>query len=251
VIEGVLALEHPIVIPLTLPPGDDEQITDYFIEHVELAVDIIRRDIPAVFWLSLETYRIEWSGNMATRSGILTVYLNYRHAEREVERLSAQMWEVIDNIIQSAPDNPLEKITFFHDWIVNNTVYAAYLAESNGVIQGYEHGFNIDGVFLRGSAVCEGYSKAFKLLSDIAGIPNIIVYGVAKDENHSWNYVMLEGQWYLVDVTWNDPVGEEDILLHTFFLLGSESVVDGFTVSEIITEDDAEYPTLARTGFFE
>jgi len=249
VIEGVMALNEEIVIPVALPQGNDNEITQYFLSQVNLAVDVIRRDIPEVFWLSFRPYSIEWSGFMETREGTLTVSFIYRHTREEISRLNAQMQNVIYSLVSAAPNDPLEAVTFFHDWIINNTAYAQYLPDGNPI--GNEHGFNIDGVFLRGSAVCEGYSKAFKLLLDKAGVPNVIVFGEAGGENHSWNYVKLDGQWYLVDVTWNDPIGEEDVLLHTFFLLGNESLVDGVPVSEIFSPDDADYPVLSRTGFFE
>ena len=248
-IEGVLALNEEIIIPVVLPQGNDNEITQYFLSQVNLAVDVIRRDIPEVFWLSFRPYSIEWSGFMETREGTLTVSFIFRHTREEISRLIAQMQNAIYSLVSAAPDDPVEAVTFFHDWIINNTDYAQYLLDGNPI--GNEHGFNIDGVFLRGSAVCEGYSKAFKLLLDKAGIPNVIVFGEAKDEKHSWNYVKLEGQWYLVDVTWNDPAGEENVLLHTFFLLGSESLVDGAPVSEIFSPDGADYPVLSRTGFFE
>jgi len=43
------------------------------------------------------------------------------------------------------------------------------------------------------------------------GIENTIVIGTGTNsknqtENHAWNYVKLEGKWYAVDVTWDDPI---------------------------------------------
>ena len=251
VLYGALALEEEISIPITLPAGDYEEVTSYFMAKVELAVDIIRRDIPQMFWLSLGPYTVEWSGNTLTRSGTLNIRLNYRHTTAQVIGLREQIDEVTQNLLAKAPSDPLQATAFFHDWIIRNTVYACYLADGSTPLAGSEHGFNIDGVFLRGSAVCEGYSKALALLCDLAGIPNVIVYGVAAGEKHSWNLIYLYGHWYLVDPTWNDPAGAEDMLAHTFFLLGSQSVVNGQPVHEIFRPDSAQYPPLSRYGFFE
>lgn len=86
--------------------------------------------------------------------------------------------------------------------------------------------------------VCEGYARAFAVLCRKVGIPCVLVDGVARADlsetplDHMWNYVQLEGQWYAVDVTWNDPfVQEMPDWVRTGFenddwlLLGSESMV--------------------------
>ena len=46
---------------------------------------------------------------------------------------------------------------------------------------------------------------------DELGIPCILVIGEARNsegstENHEWNYVQLDENWYAVDATWNDPI---------------------------------------------
>ena len=251
VIDGVLAMEEGIRVPVLFPEGDDDEITDHLLRQVELAIDVIRREKPEIFWLSLGSYNIEWSGSRESRIGALTVYLSYCHTPREVERLSGEMRELAKILVAAAPNPPAESLAFFHDWIVENTAYATYIAERRASMRGYEYGFNIDGVFVKGSAVCEGYTKAFKLLCDLAGIPCRIVYGIADGENHSWNYVQLDGNWYLVDVTWDDPVSEQDLLLHEYFLKGSESEIDGRPVRAIYREDGAVYPALAPTGYYE
>ena len=59
--------------------------------------------------------------------------------------------------------------------------------------------------------VCEGYARAFQVLCNVKGIPSVIVDGQAKSslngnwEGHMWNFVQVDGSWYAVDVTWNDP----------------------------------------------
>lgn len=47
--------------------------------------------------------------------------------------------------------------------------------------------------------------------------------------DHAWNMVRLEGEWYCVDPTWNDPVGGEhvsphqwDQIHHTYFNVTSD-----------------------------
>lgn len=65
--------------------------------------------------------------------------------------------------------------------------------------------YYLEGVFLdNGIAVCDGFSKAYALLCGILGLPCFRSYGFPKGENtgHAWNYVQLNGNWYLVCPTW-------------------------------------------------
>lgn len=51
---------------------------------------------------------------------------------------------------------------------------------------------------------CNGYALAFK---DIMTRLNIQALHITSDSmQHAWNLVYLDGEWYHVDVTWDDPV---------------------------------------------
>lgn len=93
--------------------------------------------------------------------------------------------------------------------------------------------------------VCDGYSRAFQVLCTALDIPCVLVDGYARSsaehegEFHMWNSVrMPDGQWYGVDVTWNDPTvrgvsgavsgHERDI----FLLVGADTEVLGLKFSE-------------------
>ena len=59
-------------------------------------------------------------------------------------------------------------------------------------------------VLVRRKAVCEGYTMAYRLLLNAAGILSEEI--VSDKMNHCWNYVYLRGHWYHVDVTFDDPI---------------------------------------------
>lgn len=104
----------------------------------------------------------------------------------------------------------LEKIVAAHDWIVLNCQYDPYVANgknaytaADGVTYGEdEKVYTSYGVFVDGNAVCQGYALAFKVLMDRANVPCSYVDG----EGHAWDIVQLDGIWYYVDSTWDDPV---------------------------------------------
>ena len=94
-----------------------------------------------------------------------------------------------------------------HDWLVNNAYYDYTLSDPDR--------FEASGVLINGTGVCDSYSKAYVLLLSKAGIEAMRVTGDALrpdggTEPHSWNLVQLDGKWYQVDVTWDDPIDEEN-----------------------------------------
>lgn len=76
---------------------------------------------------------------------------------------------------------------------------------------------------VHGSAVCQGYAEVYMDLLHRAGIECILV--TSEEMNHAWNQVKLDGQWYNVDLTWNDPSpNREGMAGHSFFLISDEQM---------------------------
>ena len=66
----------------------------------------------------------------------------------------------------------------------------------------------IEGVFLRGSAVCEGIAKAVMYLGQKLGMDIPVVTGQATLDGvnyvpHAWNIACIGGQYAHMDVTWD------------------------------------------------
>lgn len=146
------------------------------------------------------------------------------------------------NSIISDQMTDYEKALAIFDWISANTSYDYYsLAEdgetydttSNTIIPSYY----LEGVFITGFAVCDGFSKAFSLMCNMEGIDAIRIVGTAYTGTsyggHAWNKVLIDkypddgvgAQYYLVDITWSAFNGSEDeISTHGYFLLGDDAV---------------------------
>ena len=64
----------------------------------------------------------------------------------------------------------------------------------------------------------------YKEIASTLGIDN---YKIASG-THVWNAVKLDGQWYHLDLTWDDPVSNtgEDILDYKFFLVKNKDLED-------------------------
>lgn len=106
-----------------------------------------------------------------------------------------------------------------HDWLVTHVTYDKKMLLP--VPKQSKDSENPYGAFKLGQAICMGYTTSFQLLMDMLGIQCIIVRGSSEGEEHAWNMVNLDGNWYHVDVTWDDFVPDEDNRppFHTYVLV--------------------------------
>ena len=60
--------------------------------------------------------------------------------------------------------------------------------------------------------VCQSYAIAFYMMATAAGVQCEYVTGYATNSvgstgRHAWNRVQIDGVWYYIDCTWDDPTG--------------------------------------------
>ena len=88
--------------------------------------------------------------------------------------------------------------------------------------------FDIHSALINKSGVCEAYSKMFQVLCYAVGINANQVTGVG----HIWNVVLLDGEWYQVDVTWDDSDTSGHMysgIRYNYFNLSSNQIArDGY-----------------------
>lgn len=142
-----------------------------------------------------------------------------RNDGNDKEQLYTDFTAATQNILNEALRQPdgYEQLLFIHDWIVNNTEYRRI---------GPEYISEADGAIVYGLALCEGYSKSFMYLAQALGYNCVCIVGRANGESHMWNMVELDGKWYHVDVTWDDPImpGGGENLRHDYFLVSDKTI---------------------------
>lgn len=126
-----------------------------------------------------------------------------------------------------------DKVIAVHDYLTNHVTYRDELSVSDPNNMGFIR--TAYGALVVQEGVCESYTRAFKAAMDYYGIPCVMVSGVyIHDENtkeyHIWNNVMLDGVWYGVDVTMDDPKSKTST--------GTKGV-DGFENHEYLLVDTA------------
>ena len=115
----------------------------------------------------------------------------------------------------------LEKVRSIFNWITGNISYKVnrytpqrytILTEDDdtGALKPLDERIAIN-VLTQREAVCDGYARLFKTLCDYAGLESVVIHGYARTNdgskssfrpNHSWNAILIDQKWYLLDVTW-------------------------------------------------
>ena len=95
-----------------------------------------------------------------------------------------------------------DKELALYTWLTGNVSYDQAHYEKKGAPRASYEPY---GPLVKGKGVCLGYATAFQLLMDMADIECITVTGAAfqSREDHAWNMVRLNGEWYCVDPTWD------------------------------------------------
>ena len=131
--------------------------------------------------------------------------------EKHVKQAKADnLSGLVDQLI-SGEDDVFKQVKNIHDWVALNISYDAKQYFSADITKEQSS----SEVFKTKLAVCEGYSNLFLQMCSYAGIKSTKISGYARgagfsisdneqiNSNHAWNAVFLDGNWYLVDSTWD------------------------------------------------
>ena len=135
----------------------------------------------------------------------------------------AAMQVKLDQLVDQANtlcQTDMEKVFYVHEWLVQNIAY-----DREHLSDDVQDDHNLRGALLEGTAVCDGYAKTYALTLRRLGITGVLV--TSKAINHAWNMVKLDGNWYQVDCTWDDPVDGSDQLgycMHKHLLCTTEEM---------------------------
>lgn len=168
--------------------------------------------------------------------GILVFLLGYdASAQRPAANFSNIDWQV-KSVRARTPDSlairltngyasDLEKVRAIYSWICQNIAYNSniykplnrrppFILAPMDTVSEWKPADEMvaQKVMDRQLAVCDGYSRLFKVLCTYAGVQAEVIngyvrsnYGSAAERfrtNHSWNAVRIDSTWHLVDVTW-------------------------------------------------
>lgn len=181
--------------------------------QVQTAIDQAMGSDPYLYYI-IDSYAFSYRGS--SRSANVTVQMEYRETLQQTAYVNQQVKAVLQEVIKPGMNNH-QKVKAIHDWVVLHLKYD----NSYRKYTAYEG-------LQTGSAVCQGYSLlTYKLLLG-AGIPNRIVEGTGRPEggvtqSHAWNLVQLDGLWYHLDTTWDDPEPTPEGGISTVYYLRTDA----------------------------
>lgn len=153
-----------------------------------------------------------WYYNSATGC-ITTLIIKYdnTYSKSEIKSMLAEYDAAVNSILQgiSSSWTDMEKALYLNDYFARNCAYDTTFA-SDMIYTAY-------GVIVDKSAVCQGYALAYYELAEQLGIPCQLI--TSDSINHAWNMVKINGKYYQMDVTWDDPVYDMiGQVWHTYFM---------------------------------
>lgn len=303
--DGYYYLIDTVTNSVTYSYTDDKQTAaqEAVVAHADSVFDVIMdysvdtysafdRDHPEVFWLSggsSYTWKLSYSYGGSNGVGTATYTMNVyfylqadgfdirdsRYQDAAVlDAAIAQRDSDVERILAECPvDAPVdEQLRYLNRVLTESNCYNSSAVAQEGSMDPWKCVSALRGGVGSEGPVCEGYSRALKVLCDRLEIPCVLVEGYARSGladasgAHMWNYVQVDGQWYAVDVTWNDPVSSSagDVPVSGYecedwFLLGGDTEIDtGMTflqshvVENVVTYgglDFANGPVLAADAY--
>ncbi len=118
-----------------------------------------------------------------------------------------------------------EKALYVHDWLDVNYMYDYDLFEHPG-----DENHDIVGFLKDKRGVCQSYAYTYMYILRRMGINSY--YVISETDNHGWNVVQIDGKWYHVDATYDDPILGETYhydyvgeVRHDKFLLSDSQII--------------------------
>lgn len=135
------------------------------------------------------------------------IQLNYIFETTELDGARAKWNSKVNEIVNGIRELGLTKTEdiclYVHEYLAENV---SYQTDHPGTDENeyFPTDYSSYGAFVLGECVCQGYAEAAKAILDRFGIENIL----SSDDgiNHVWNTVKIDGEWYNMDITWDDPV---------------------------------------------
>lgn len=216
---------------------------------------LIAKQHPEFYWLG-NSQSVSW--RLTSKESTMTFKPNYHagYGQSEVKKKDASLSKVVDGLKKDLPKSDSAKVKYIYDWVLARSDYDwnEFDAFNRTGSPTKDDDYSVVGVLLNKTGTCQGYAESFQYLCDQLGVECLTVDGIGNygngDMDHAWNYVKVDGNWYLVDTTWGDTFTDGK---DKFALLGSDSLVKpGLTVGKAYQPEKNgyfTYPELSKNAY--
>ncbi len=172
-----------------------------------------------------DLFYVNWTDG-AYGDGTYVTSISVLYYDEYTQEDQENFYEVCDAILNAMPSGltDQQKTLYLHDYLVTHCQYDSTLKK-----------FNAYNVLVERSAVCQGYALAYAYLCKRAGVEAYLV--TSKENDHAWDLVVLDGTYYFVDCTWDDPADDkyEAFCAHENYLRSRKGMIN--TGHEITKSD--------------
>ncbi|KAG4092628.1 hypothetical protein H8356DRAFT_1312384 [Neocallimastix lanati (nom. inval.)] len=217
--------EFNIKVSVTDNSGKDlNSFVEELKESSERLFTVLVYENPELWWLGTYQIKLSRSDNkyLITFITIPETSMFSEYTTNDIVKINNEIETAKNIIMKKISDLKLTTnyaiIRFIHDYLIAKVVYT--LDESRLHIR------TLYGTLVENKSVCEGYAEAFQYIAQQYGINCII----ARSSTHEWNFVEMNGKWYALDLTFDDPNGNKipsnvyTNLETEYFLIGTEHI---------------------------
>lgn len=158
--------------------------------------------------------------------------------------------QILDSIIKDGMDD-YEKELAVHDYIVTECTYdSGALAAIPSPSENSEDPY---GMLYEGHGICKGYTTTFRMFMGMLNIPCATIHSYSTEgREHAWNVIKIDGAWYYVDVTWDDPVPDNDGRLnyHSYFNLTRDEIAEDHILPDEAPVSDSRKDTFYTRNLY-
>ncbi len=187
-------------------------------------MNAVFNDHPELFWLNT-SYKYGYN----SANEVVQVQLSYGISSSELEEAQSAFDSAVSTIVSgaSAYSSEIEKELYIHDAICDLCTY-----NSNADLNQSAYS-----ALVNGETVCAGYARAFQVVCQNAGLTCYYVTGTASGGDHAWNIISIDGDFYNVDVTWDDSISESyGSSVYPYFNLTDSEISVDHTRSELSSQ---------------
>lgn len=205
------------------------------IDALNAVVSAVYQDHPEYFWFIREYSSSYMTSAENPEEKVVSIWFQYTISEEEREQAQARLDEIsaeLEAQWDGLSDFELSKAIY--DYLIENIVY--------------DLDYNMQTMYsalVDGRAVCTGYARFAQYLFHMMGLDCLAV----ESEEHTWNVVNLDGDYYQFDATWGDQEGQNDYTDYLYLNFDDELAsklehhltVEPMTIPECVATADSYY----------
>ena len=214
---SILYMPYKLGYPDGIPEGAEEiccladlaEVADEYLGQEEIPIvirdaNLLVDDMQRVLQQAGYGYVIYMLNSDATAIRAFSGDFETLEQSEEVKNLAHT---VAEQILTEDMDDE-EKLRAIYGYIVEHTSYDFRYYQAPDTLPLESR--TAYGPLKNGTAICGGFSWAFHMLCQEAGIPCWNVTGVGAGEEHMWNCALMNGEYRYFDTTWDAGITDEE-----------------------------------------